>query len=30
VKNFVHLLNDSDFDFDEELGKMQPSCGMCI
>lgn len=21
VKNFVHLLNDSDFDFDEELGK---------
>lgn len=22
VKNFVHLLNDSDFDFDEELGKM--------
>lgn len=21
VKNFVHLLNDSDFDFDEEIGK---------
>lgn len=21
VKNFVHLLNDSDFDFDEEMGK---------
>ena len=24
VKNFVHLLNDSDFDFDEELGKFTP------
>jgi len=22
VKNFVHLLNDSDFDFDEEIGKL--------
>jgi Ras GTPase-activating-like protein IQGAP2/3 len=21
IKNFVHLLNDSDFDFDEEIGK---------
>jgi len=21
VKNFVHLLNDSDFDFEEEIGK---------
>jgi len=22
IKNFVHLLNDSDFDFDEEIGKL--------
>lgn len=25
VKNFVHLLNDSDFDFDEEIGEFFPS-----
>lgn len=24
IKNFVHLLNDSDFDFDEEIGKTFP------
>ena len=24
IKNFVHLLNDSDFDFDEEIGKSYP------
>jgi Ras GTPase-activating-like protein IQGAP2/3 len=26
VKNFVHLLNDSDIDFDEEIGKSHISC----
>jgi Ras GTPase-activating-like protein IQGAP2/3 len=25
IKNFVHLLNDSDFDFDEEIGKSSTS-----
>ena len=26
VKNFVHLLNDNDIDFDEEIGKSQFAC----
>jgi Ras GTPase-activating-like protein IQGAP2/3 len=26
VKNFVHLLNDNDIDFDEEIGKWHFSC----
>ena len=29
IKNFVHLLNDSDFDFDEEVGK-SPHCASCL
>ena len=26
IKNFIHLLNDSDFDFDEEIGKSTLMC----
>ena len=25
IKNFVHLLNDSDFDFDQEIGELKTS-----
>jgi len=30
VKNFVHLLNDSDIDFDEEIGKPYPRIPRCM
>ena len=26
IKNFVHLLNDSEFDFDEEIGTSRSHC----